>query len=61
MGKSIDSKGAGQSWQSPGWLTQLNLLWSGKGVSSNRNACMQPPARAMHLTPPLPPAACLIP
>lgn len=32
MGKSIDSAGAGASWQSPGWLTQLNLLWGGKGV-----------------------------
>ncbi|MEW5312950.1 MAG: hypothetical protein WDW38_004547 [Sanguina aurantia] len=31
MGKSIDSAGAGASWQSPGWLTQLNLLWGGKG------------------------------
>lgn len=30
-GKSIDAAGAGQSWSSPGWLTQLNLLWSGKG------------------------------
>lgn len=30
-GKSIDAAGAGQAWQSPGWLTQLNLLWSGKG------------------------------
>lgn len=30
-GKSIDAAGAGASWQSPGWLTQLNLLWGGKG------------------------------
>lgn len=35
MGKSIDSAGAGASWQSPGWLTQLNLLWGGKGVSGS--------------------------
>ncbi|KAG1673016.1 hypothetical protein FOA52_005946 [Chlamydomonas sp. UWO 241] len=28
-GKAIDSEGAGRSWQSPGWLTQLNMLWSG--------------------------------
>lgn len=25
--------GAGQSFTSPGWLTQLNMLWGGKGVS----------------------------
>jgi hypothetical protein len=31
-GKSIDAAGAGASSISPGWLTQLNLLWSGKGV-----------------------------
>lgn len=31
-GKSIDAAGAGKTWSSPGWLTQLNLLWSGKGV-----------------------------
>lgn len=30
-GKSIDASGAGTSSVSPGWLTQLNLLWSGKG------------------------------
>eukprot|EP00955_Chlamydomonas_euryale_P080218 363395-Chlamydomonas_euryale.AAC.7 len=32
-GKSIDAEGAGRSWQSPGWLTQLGMLWGGKGVS----------------------------
>jgi hypothetical protein len=31
-GKNIDAAGAGASSVSPGWLTQLNLLWSGKGV-----------------------------
>nr|AGT63110.1 plastid carotenoid epsilon-ring hydroxylase [Haematococcus lacustris] len=30
-GKSIDAAGAGATWSSPGWLTQLNMLWSGKG------------------------------
>eukprot|EP00798_Chlamydomonas_sp_ICE-L_P030409 gene30409-35414_t len=30
-GKAIDSAGAGRSFQSPAWLTQLNMLWSGKG------------------------------
>lgn len=32
-GKNIDAAGAGASSISPGWLTQLNLLWGGKGVS----------------------------
>jgi hypothetical protein len=31
-GKNIDAAGAGATSVSPGWLTQLNLLWSGKGV-----------------------------
>jgi hypothetical protein len=31
-GKSIDAAGAGATWMSPGWLTQLNMLWGGKGV-----------------------------
>jgi hypothetical protein len=31
-GKNIDAAGAGATMSSPGWLTQLNLLWSGKGV-----------------------------
>nr|APW83735.1 cytochrome P450 carotenoid hydroxylase 97C [Dunaliella salina]APW83739.1 cytochrome P450 carotenoid hydroxylase 97C [Dunaliella salina] len=30
-GKSIDAAGAGKSSISPAWLTQLNMLWSGKG------------------------------
>lgn len=30
-GKSIDAAGAGASWASPSWLTQLNQLWAGKG------------------------------
>ena len=30
-GKNIDAAGAGATMSSPGWLTQLNLLWSGKG------------------------------
>lgn len=30
-GKAIDSAGAGKTFSSPGWLTQLNLLWGGKG------------------------------
>ncbi|GBF92856.1 cytochrome P450 chloroplastic [Raphidocelis subcapitata] len=30
-GKNIDAAGAGATSISPGWLTQLNLLWSGKG------------------------------
>lgn len=29
-GKNIDAAGAGASSISPGWLTQLNLLWGGK-------------------------------
>lgn len=33
MSKSIDAAGAGRSWTSPGWLTQLNMLWGGKSVS----------------------------
>jgi hypothetical protein len=32
-GKNIDAAGAGASSISPAWLTQLSLLWSGKGVS----------------------------
>lgn len=32
--KSIDVKGAGKSFISPGWLTQLGQLWGGKAVSS---------------------------
>lgn len=32
-GKSIDAAGAGATSISPAWLTQLNMLWSGKGVS----------------------------
>eukprot|EP00878_Enallax_costatus_P024806 GHUV01026495.1.p1 GENE.GHUV01026495.1~~GHUV01026495.1.p1 ORF type:complete len:533 (+),score=153.01 GHUV01026495.1:330-1928(+) len=30
-GKNIDAAGAGATSISPAWLTQLNLLWSGKG------------------------------
>ncbi|GAX74682.1 hypothetical protein CEUSTIGMA_g2130.t1 [Chlamydomonas eustigma] len=37
-GKAIDAAGAGRSWQSPGWLTQLNQLWSGKGNIPVANA-----------------------
>ena len=37
-GKSIDAAGAGMSWQSPGWLTQLNMLWTGKGTIPVANA-----------------------
>lgn len=29
-GKNIDAAGAGQSFLSPGWLTQLGRLWGGK-------------------------------
>lgn len=32
--KSIDAAGAGATWTSPGWLTQLNQLWGGKSVRS---------------------------
>lgn len=32
QGKSIDAAGAGATMSSPAWLTQLNLLWGGKGV-----------------------------
>jgi carotene epsilon-monooxygenase len=31
VGKLIDSEGAGTSFTSPGWLTQLGRLWGGKG------------------------------
>ena len=31
VGKLIDSEGAGVSFTSPGWLTQLGRLWGGKG------------------------------
>ena len=31
VGKLIDSEGAGASFTSPGWLTQLGRLWGGKG------------------------------
>jgi carotene epsilon-monooxygenase len=37
-GKSIDVVGAGQTWSSPGWLTQLNMLWTGKGTIPVANA-----------------------
>lgn len=30
--KAIDIAGAGATWSSPGWLTQLNQLWGGKSV-----------------------------
>ena len=32
--KSLDIEGAGRSYMSPGWLTQLGRLWGGKSVSS---------------------------
>ncbi|KAG2485381.1 hypothetical protein HYH03_015869 [Edaphochlamys debaryana] len=38
FGKSIDAKGAGSSFTSPGWLTQLNLLWGGKSNVPVANA-----------------------
>ena len=31
----IDASGAGRTWASPQWLTQLNQLWGKKGVSSS--------------------------
>jgi hypothetical protein len=31
-GKGFDASGAGKSWASPGWLTQLNQLWGGNSV-----------------------------
>ena len=31
VGKLIDAEGAGASFTSPGWLTQLGRLWGGKG------------------------------
>ena len=31
--KLIDAAGAGKSFTSPGWLTQLGRLWGGKSVS----------------------------
>jgi hypothetical protein len=37
-GKNIDAAGAGATMASPAWLTQLNLLWSGKGVRVQRQA-----------------------
>ena len=33
-GKLIDAAGAGKSFTSPGWLTQLGRLWGGASVSS---------------------------
>lgn len=30
--KMIDAAGAGKSFTSPGWLTQLGRLWGGKSV-----------------------------
>ncbi|GFR43972.1 hypothetical protein Agub_g5116 [Astrephomene gubernaculifera] len=38
LGKSIDSAGAGRSIFSPGWLTQLNMLWGGKSNVPVANA-----------------------
>ena len=32
MKKLIDATGAGTSFTSPGWLTQLGQLWGGKSV-----------------------------
>lgn len=31
--KLIDAAGAGTSFTSPGWLTELGRLWGGKAVS----------------------------
>lgn len=31
-GKLIDAQGAGKSFTSPGWLTQLGRLWGGASV-----------------------------
>lgn len=45
-GKLIDSAGAGRSFFSPGWLTQLNQLWGGKSVRGVR-ACGWAPAGCM--------------
>lgn len=33
--KMIDAAGAGKSFTSPGWLTQLGRLWGGKSVRCN--------------------------
>lgn len=47
--KMIDAAGAGKSFTSPGWLTQLGRLWGGKSV--RRNMCftwcrsLQPPVQ----------------
>ena len=38
--KLIDAAGAGKSFTSPGWLTQLGRLWGGKSV---RHAVSVPP------------------
>ena len=36
MKKLIDAAGAGASFTSPGWLTQLGRLWGGKSVRRRR-------------------------
>ena len=50
-GKNIDATGAGSTMASPGWLTQLNLLWSGKGVRIAAHAAVssrrRPPLLAL--------------
>ena len=33
--KNIDSEGAGATWTSPGWLTQLGRLWGGESVCAH--------------------------
>jgi len=55
QGKSIDTAGAGATFSSPTWLTQLNLLWSGKGVSFVCVAEPSPGRRARLLARPLTP------
>jgi hypothetical protein len=50
-GKNIDAAGAGASSISPGWLTQLNLLWGGKSVSHPDSSSSSNSSRTTRLDP----------
>ena len=54
--KMIDAAGAGKSFTSPGWLTQLGRLWGGKSVRNypcllHRIVQMQLPLLSTYIIP----------
>ena len=64
MKKLIDAAGAGASFTSPGWLTQLGRLWGGKSVrpttwalrsragTGTGKLCKQTCCNTQHIEPP---------